>query len=292
MLQRIIGEDVEVQINMNPNLPLIFADPSQVAQVVMNLAVNARDAMPEGGRLLIETEKVNFDETYMRNHPHARDQKYVRLMVSDSGVGMTPETRDRIFEPFFTTKEVGRGTGLGLSMVYGIVKQHEGLIEVYTEVGCGTVFKVYWPIADSNVDVEEPEIKIIVRGGTETILLAEDEEDLRELARDVLEDLGYTVLVACDGLEAVEIFGSNNNRIDLVMLDVVMPRMNGSEAYTQMLSSHPNLPAVFLTGYSTAMMHFKIAEGTSAVLIQKPYSVESLGLKVREILDRVPERVV
>ncbi len=292
MLQRIIGEDVEVQINMTPNLPLIFADPSQVAQVVMNLAVNARDAMPEGGRLLIETEKVNFDETYMRNHPDAKDQKYVRLMMSDSGVGMTPETRDRIFEPFFTTKDVGRGTGLGLSMVYGIVKQHEGSIEVYSEVGCGTVFKVYWPIAVSNIEAEEPEIKIIVRGGTETILLAEDEEDLRELARDVLEDLGYTVLVACDGLEAVEIFDSNKNRIDLVMLDVVMPRMNGSEAYTQMLTSHPNLPAVFLTGYSTAMMHFKIAEGTSAVLIQKPYSVESLGLKVREILDRVRERVM
>jgi CheY-like chemotaxis protein len=291
MVQRLIGEDIDVFLHPAANLWMIFADPTQIEQVVMNLAINARDAMPTGGRLLIETHNIIVDELYCRLHTYAKPGKYVQLMVSDTGCGMDSETSRRIFEPFFTTKEVGKGTGLGLAMVYGIVKQHEGTIEVYSELGHGTVFKVYLPVDDQAVALEAVEIQPELRGGTETILVAEDEVALRELTQDVLESLGYTVILAKDGVEAVETFAVNRERIDLVLLDMVMPRLGGFEAYQRMRAIAGDVPLIFMTGYSSEIVQSKYVNqkisiaDLKGVLIQKPYSVETLGRKVREALD-------
>jgi PAS domain S-box-containing protein len=291
MVQRLIGEDIDVFLHPAAQLWTIFADPTQIEQVVMNLAINARDAMPSGGRLLIETHNLVVDEAYCLQHSYTKPGKYVQLMVSDTGCGMDSEIRRRIFEPFFTTKEVGKGTGLGLAMVYGIVKQHEGTIEVYSEVGQGTVFKVYLPVDDKAVASEEVEIHAEVRGGTETILVAEDEVALRELTQDVLESLGYKVLLAKDGAEAVEVFKANWETIDLVLLDMVMPRLGGFEAYQLMRAVGGDVPLIFMTGYSSEIVQNKYVNQSisiadlNGVLIQKPYSVEALGQKVRGVLD-------
>jgi PAS domain S-box-containing protein len=291
MLQRLIGEDIEVYLHPAAKLWTVFADPGQIEQVVMNVAINARDAMPGGGRLLIETHNLTLDDVYCAQHTHTKPGKYVRLMVSDTGCGMDAETRERIFEPFFTTKDVGKGTGLGLAMVYGIVKQHEGSIEVYSEVGQGTVFKIYLPVDEKAVAQETEEVQPALRGGVETILVAEDEAALRELALDVLEDLGYTVLLAKDGAEAVEMFITHREKIDLVLLDMVMPRLGGYEAYERMRAVGGDVPLIFMTGYSPEMVQNKYVkqskaiEDLNAVLIQKPYSVELLGRTIREVLD-------
>jgi two-component system cell cycle sensor histidine kinase/response regulator CckA len=291
MLRRIIGEDIEVAVHGTSNLWAVFADPGQIEQVVMNLVINARDAMPGGGRIVIETQNVSLDEDYQLEHVYTPPGKYVRLMVSDTGSGMDAATRDRIFEPFFTTKEVGKGTGLGLSMVYGIVKQHDGFIQVYSEVGHGTTFKIYLPFDEKDAAEELQEVQPQLRGGNETILVAEDEEALRNLARDILEDLGYTVLLAKDGAEAVEIFMANRERIAMVLLDLVMPRLGGFEAYEQMRAVDGDVPLIFMTGYSPEMVQSKYVnqnialENLHPVLIQKPYSIQVLGHKVRDVLD-------
>jgi PAS domain S-box-containing protein len=291
LLHRIIGADVEVKVKVDPNLSAVFADPAQIEQVVMNLAVNARDAMPHGGQLNIETSNIVLDESYQRLYPYAQPGQYVQITVSDSGSGMDEKTKARLFEPFFTTKEVGRGTGLGLSMVYGIVKQHDGHVNVYSEVGHGTTFKIFLPIDERAVEKEAQAIQLPLLGGTETILVAEDEEDLRNLARDVLEGLGYTVLLARDGHEAVEMYAENPERIDMLLLDVVMPRLGGTVAHERMRQLGGDVPTIFMTGYSseTVQSRFvkqnKSLEESEAVVIQKPYSVEALGRKIREVLD-------
>jgi len=291
LLQRIIGEDVEVNVKAGSGLSAVFADPAQIEQVVMNLAVNARDAMPGGGRLTIETSNVTLDENYRRQYAYVQPGRYVEIRVSDNGTGMDAETQGRIFEPFFTTKEVGKGTGLGLSMVYGIVKQHDGHINVYSEAGQGTTFRIYLPIAESAVKEEAVAVLPPLLGGTETILVAEDEEALRKLAKDVLEGLGYTVLLAKDGEEAVEMYREHGERIGLLLLDVVMPRMGGWEAYQQIRELSGDVPLIFMTGYSseTVQSRFvqqdKSAEELGAVVMTKPYNLEGLGRKVREVLD-------
>jgi two-component system cell cycle sensor histidine kinase/response regulator CckA len=290
LLRRVIGEDVDVRFHTATNLPLVFADPSQIEQVVMNLAINARDAMPQGGRLIIETQEVTLDRAYLHNHPMAKPGRYAEINVSDNGTGMDEETRARIFEPFFTTKGVGKGTGLGLAMIYGIVKQHDGLIEVYSEVGHGTTFKVYLPIIEKAVAEEIGQAQLPLRGGTETILVAEDEEPLRELAQSVLKELGYTVKLARDGEEAAAIHAANREEIDLVILDVVMPRMGGREAYEQIRLSGNGVPVIFMTGYSAEMLRGNFIEKTGMPLLQKPYSVEMFGRKVREVLDAALKR--
>jgi len=285
LVQRIIGADVEIRFNAAANLAPVCADPAQIEQVVMNLAVNARDAMPGGGRLLIETNNVLLDENYCRLYPDCHPGSYAQLKVSDTGTGMNAETKERIFEPFFTTKEVGKGTGLGLSMVYGIVKQHDGLIQVASELGHGTTFNIHLPVDEKVVTEEAQTTEPMLRGGTETILVAEDEEPLRELARAVLEDLGYKVLLASDGAEAVEVFTARLERIDLLILDVVMPRIGGYEVYEQLRSTSEELSVLFMTGYSAEMVQGKFIEKTGAKLLLKPYSVETLGRTVREVLD-------
>lgn len=291
MLKRIIGEDVEVRVQEVGYLSPVFADPAQIEQVVMNLAVNARDAMPGGGKLIIETRNVTLDEAYRREHPYAKTGKYVQMIVSDTGTGMDAETKGRIFEPFFTTKEAGKGAGLGLSMVFGIVKQHGGMVEVESETGQGTTFHIYLPIDEKSVKEEAPDVLLPMRGGTEMVLVAEDEESLRGLARSILEELGYTVLLAKDGVEALEIYEANREGISLVLLDIVMPRMGGREAYERISQLGGAIPVLFMTGYSAEIVQYefvkqnKFIEEAGAVLMQKPYSVETLGRKVREVLD-------
>jgi len=285
LLRRVIGADIEVRFNAPLDLSPVFADPSQVEQVIMNLAINARDAMPAGGQLLIETNDVTLDQTYLRSHALAKPGRYVQISVSDTGIGMDEETKAHIFEPFFTTKEVGKGTGLGLAMVYGIVKQHDGLIEVYSEVGHGTRFKVYLPVAETAMAEGVEQTQAPLRSGTETILVAEDEEPLRRLAQSVVEELGYTVMLASNGEEAVEIYAAHRRQIDLVILDVVMPRMGGHEAYQQIRLSGSDVPVIFMTGYSAEMIRGRFAENFNIPLLQKPYSVEVFGRKVREVLD-------
>ncbi|MET0621340.1 MAG: PAS domain S-box protein [Pyrinomonadaceae bacterium] len=291
MLRRIIGEDVEVRWHAAPNLSAVFADPGQIEQVVMNLAVNARDAMPGGGLLVIETDDVQVDEYYCRAHPYVQPGRYVRVTVSDTGTGMDATVRERIFDPFFTTKEVGKGTGLGLSTVYGIVKQHDGFIEVYSEVGKGTTFQSYLPVAQ-RVEMEEPPARLSpLKGGRERILVAEDEETLRVLAKDMLEALGYEVVLAGDGQEAVEVYQSQTEKIDLLLLDMVMPRTGGFGAYSRISASQPDVPVLFMTGYSSEVVQDRFVKGNKsieemgAVVIQKPYSLETLGRNVREVLN-------
>ncbi len=292
LLQRIIGEDVEVRVIATPGLSAIFADPAQIELVIMNLAVNARDAMPQGGLLTIETSNVDLDENYRRQYPYVNPGKYVQIRVSDTGSGIDAETRKRIFEPFFTTKEVGNGTGLGLSMVYGIVKQHDGHIIVFSEVGQGTTFKIFLPVVESAVEQEALAFQLPLLGGTETILVAEDEDMLRDVARDILEGLGYAVLLANNGEEAVEMYEQNREQIDLLLLDVVMPRMGGWEAYERIRELGGDVPLIFMTGYSaeTVQSRFvkqnKSMEELGAMVLLKPYNVEGLGRKVREVLDK------
>jgi signal transduction histidine kinase/DNA-binding response OmpR family regulator len=291
LLQRIIGEDVEVHMKAAPDLSAVFADPAQIEQVVMNLGVNARDAMPQGGQLTIETSNAELDESYQRKYPYVQPGKYVQIRVSDNGVGMDEVTQGRIFEPFFTTKEVGKGTGLGLAMVYGIVKQHDGHINVYSEVGQGTTFKIFLPVVENDIENEALAVQLPLLGGTETILVAEDEEALRNLARDVLEGLGYTVLLAENGEQAVEIYTKSREQIGMLLLDVVMPRIGGWEAYERIRELGGDVPLIFMTGYSseTVQSRFvkqnKSMEELGAIVLQKPYNIEGLGRKIREVLD-------
>jgi signal transduction histidine kinase len=292
LLQRIIGEDIEVRVIATPGLSAIFADPGQIEQVIMNLAVNARDAMPQGGQLTIETSNVELDENYRRKYPYVEPGRYVQISVSDTGSGIDAETQKHIFEPFYTTKEVDKGTGLGLSMIYGIVKQHEGHLNVYSEVGHGTIFKIFLPVVESTVEEKGFALQPPLLGGTETILVAEDEEPLRNLARDILEGLDYTVLLAKNGEEAVEIYKANHERIDMLLLDVVMPRMGGLEAYKWIRELGGDVPLAFMTGYSVERVQSRFVKQNEpmneldAVVLQKPYTVEGLGRKVRQILDK------
>ena len=293
LLKRVIGADVEVLVNAAHDLSAVYADPAQIEQVLMNLGVNARDAMPEGGRLTIETSNVELDQTYSRRYPYVKPGRYAQIRVSDTGSGMDDETQTHVFEPFFTTKEIGKGTGLGLSMVYGIIKQHDGHINVYSELGHGTAFKIFLPVDESTVETEVQTLKLPLRGGSETILVAEDEEALRVLARDILEGLGYTVLLAPNGEEALRIYWDGRQHIDLLLLDVVMPRMGGLEAYKHLREENGDVPLILMTGYSADTLQERFVEQDQlieqwgAVVIQKPYSVEGLGRKVREVLDKV-----
>jgi len=296
LLRRIIGQEMEIRLQLESSAPPIFADPRQVEQVLMNLAINARDAQANGGQLLIETHCVILGESDCRPQPSAIPGRYVLMAVSDQGSGMDAATRERIFEPFFTTKEVGKGTGLGLAVVYGIVTQHGGWIEVESEPGRGASFKLYWPVAATSA-AETPMALASVRGGSETILVAEDEPMLRELVSEVLSEAGYRVIAAGDGQEAVELFRARHSenladnlaenlaQIDLVILDVMMPRLGGHAAYEQIRALSPRVPIVFMTGYSTDLV-----VPAEADWLQKPCGVEALKRKVREVLDRSQQR--
>jgi two-component system, cell cycle sensor histidine kinase and response regulator CckA len=278
--------DIEFKIILDPNLDVMQGDASQVGQVIMNLCINARDAMPRGGRLIIETDNVEIDEEFCHRNSYGRPGRYVMLVISDTGIGMDAATVDRLFEPFFTTKDLGKGTGLGLATVYGIVKQHDGFLNVYSEVGKGTTFRVYFPSSTGRVSQRQPDIPAISVTGSETILVAEDHEGIREVANEILSSYGYTTILAADGQEALRLFRQDPTRIDLAILDVAMPGLSGTEAFTQMSAIRPDLPVVFTSGHTSesASLNSNIAAG--AVFLQKPYASRTLGQIVRSTLDR------
>jgi len=285
LIGKVVGEHIEVKASLEKNVPTIHADRGQIEQVIMNLCLNARDAMPECGRLVVETEDVVLEEEYVRQNAYMRTGRYALLTVSDTGVGMDEKTRVRVFDPFFTTKGPDKGTGLGLAMVYGIVKQHDGFIHLYSEPGKGTSFKVYFPAIEAQPDAV-PKIREeeIVRGGTETILLAEDEESIRALVERTLTELGYNVLVARNGEEAIEIF-RQNKEIALAVLDVVMPRKGGKEAFEAMHKANPNLKVIFMSGYTANAIHDSFVLTAGTPFLQKPFGPTILARKVREVLD-------
>jgi PAS domain S-box-containing protein len=292
MLRRLIGEDVNLITVCSKGTWKVKVDPGQVEQVILNLAVNARDAMPGGGKLTIETSNVELDGAYVRKHPVVRAGPYVMLAVSDTGCGMDKATLSRIFEPFFTTKEPGKGTGLGLSTVYGIVKQSRGHIWVYSEKGEGATFKVYFPRAEEIGEVvfESEEASLGMWVGTETLLLAEDEDLVRDLVRTILEKNGYKVLEAHNGHEALKICNSHEGPIHLLVTDIVMPQMSGRELATISESIRPGIKVLFMSGYTeNAIVHHGVLDPGTAFL-QKPFRMESLTRKVREILD-APSRL-
>ena len=285
LLPRLIGEDIELVVRGSQDLGAIRADASQMEQVIMNLAVNARDAMPGGGRLLIETSNAELDSTYNEVHPIVRQGRYILLAVSDTGTGMSAETQARIFEPFFTTKPQGKGTGLGLSTVYGVVKQSGGFIWVYSELGRGTSFKIYLPRVDQPVDRSGP-VRAVAEAprGTETVLLAEDEQDVREVAREFLESGGYKVIEARDGTDALKRIEKYDGAIDLLVTDMVMPGMTGQELTARLLERRPEIRVLYMSGYSERAAADSARGDSSMRLLAKPFSRWALLRAVHEIL--------
>jgi PAS domain S-box-containing protein len=287
MISRIIGEDILFSTELAGGRLPVNADAGLIELVIMNLATNARDAMPKGGRLTIATETREIDEDYIFAHGYGRTGTYVLITVTDTGVGMDQETQKKIFEPFFTTKEVGRGTGLGLAIAYGIIKQHEGYIQAYSEEGKGATFKILLPvIADTASGDRRVEAAAPTRGGTETILVAEDEPSLRKLMKIVLESFGYSVITAEDGEDAVAKYVKNRQEIRLVVLDMIMPKKSGKEAYDEIKQVSPDVRILFASGYTMDVAHRKelIDEGMDFIL--KPVTPKDLLKKVRQMLDR------
>ncbi len=284
MLRRLIGEDIDLTVQLGEEMASVNVDPGQLSQILVNLVINSRDAMPEGGSIVIETGNRKLDQTYSSEHHNTPPGDYVMIAVSDNGVGMDEETRSQIFEPFFTTKEVGKGTGLGLSTVYGVVKQSNGNVWVYTEPGQGTTIKIYLPSAEAIAPAEglkAPSGQI--RFGTETILLVEDEDVVRNLSREVLQSCGYTVIEASNGVEALEIFERMPRRIDLLMTDVVMPQMGGRDLAKKILELQPDIKILFTSGYtdSAAVRHGVLEKGSN--FIAKPFTFGQLAGKLKEV---------
>jgi PAS domain S-box-containing protein len=287
-LVRVIGEDIKCSFALHNEPIVVHADPHQLEQVLMNLATNARDAMAKSGDLIISSEKILVENDFVTIHGYGKPGRYALLTISDTGEGMDEATRKKIFDPFFTTKEVGKGTGLGLAVVYGIIKDHEGFINVYSEPGEGTTFRIYLPLISSEVRVKEiaPEKETLAKG-TETILLTEDDESVRKLVSIVLKQEGYTVIEAVDGLDAVKKFMENKETIHLLLSDLIMPKMNGIEAYDEMKAWRPDLKAIFASGYAPDFIRQKMSLESGVVLIFKPILPYALLKQVRSILDEV-----
>ncbi len=287
MLGRLLGEDIRLTTRLDENLDFVKVDPGQFEQVIVNLAVNARDAMPKGGALMIETTNVELDDEQVGIQPHVKPGRYVLLIVSDTGHGMNPEVKEHLFEPFFTTKPAGRGTGLGLATSYGVVTQAGGDIRVYSEVGRGTTFRIYLPRAEgSALDLPFDKSRDELPSGTETLLLVEDEEGVRKLAARVLSRLGYTVLDAPDGRKALEIVATSSAPIDLLVTDVVMPGMNGRELAEKVLAEYPDTKVLFTSGYTEDVVLLHGVVDRDFDFIAKPYTPQTLSTKVRMVLDR------
>jgi len=291
MLRRIIGEDIELAILTAEDLGRVRADVGQIEQIIMNLAVNAKDAMPSGGKLTIETANVELDESYARCHVDVKHGHYVMFSVSDTGVGMSPEVRERIFEPFFTTKEKGKGTGLGLSTTYGIVKQSEGHVWVYSEQGKGTTFKIYLPRVEGPLEATRREMmNQELPRGDETILIVEDEEEVRKLAGKILAKQGYTILETFNGDDALLACETRQSPIHLILTDIVMPGMSVSELAGLLKPLYPEIKILYMSGYADNAVVRHGVLGKRVNYIQKPFTMEGLARKVREVLDKDSDR--
>jgi nitrogen-specific signal transduction histidine kinase/ActR/RegA family two-component response regulator len=285
MLHRLIGEDVQLVSVLAPDLGLVRADSGQIEQVLLNLAINARDAMPRGGQLSLETRNLDVDLTASGSHGDIPAGRYVVLTVRDNGCGMAESTRAQIFEPFFTTKGPGHGTGLGLATVYGIVKQSGGHIEVKSQLDAGTSFHIYLPrLTEAGVELTPIAPRGRAEGGTETLLLVEDEDSVRALVREVLRQEGYTVLAACNGREGIELCEQSNQPIDLVITDVVMPEMGGRELVGRLATLQPGIKCLFMSGYTDDSLLRQGIQSEGASFLQKPFTPADLSRKVREAL--------
>ena len=285
LLRRVIGEHIEVKLNLSPEAHIIRADPTQIEQVLMNLCLNSRDAMANGGELTIKTEMRQLGPEYCRIHTDLEPGRYIQLSVSDTGTGMDCATVEHIFEPFFTTKDTGEGTGLGLPTALGIVKQHNGVIEVETKPANGTTFKVLLPAIAGMADPKLVAGQSAVRGGPETILLVEDNDGMRQMMQEALEALGYKVIAAQDGREAINQFHLHKSQISLAVLDMVMPQMSGPAVYAHLSETVPHLPVVFCSGYSEHSLPAGSPESARFALLQKPFDCKALARKIRELLD-------
>src|SRR4030042_5309492 len=286
LLLRIIGEDIELKTMLADRDLIINVDSGQIEQVLINIATNARDAMPDGGRLIISTELVELDEKYLKTYNYGKPGDYALISVTDTGTGMDGNVRERIFEPFFTTKEIGKGTGLGLSMGYGIIKQHNGYVNAYSELGKGTTFKIYLPVVELEVKEVETAIPAAPVGGTETILLAEDDKEVRNLIKDILQRFGYKVIEAVDGEDTIKKFVDDKDKIQLLILDVIMPKKSGKEAYDEIKHIRPDVKALFTSGYASETIYKKGLFEEGIHLVSKPLSPKELLKKVREVLDK------
>jgi CheY-like chemotaxis protein len=286
MLQPVIGEHIELVLSLSPSLASVMVDPGQLSQVILNLAVNARDAMPDGGTLTVETRNIRLDEEFCRSHSPVEPGDYVKLSITDTGIGMDAATQNRVFEPFFTTKERGKGTGLGLSTVYGIVKQSGGYIRLESAVNKGTSFKIYLPTVQDQekhapAECEEP---VPLSTGKGTILLVEDEEVVRSLGREVLELCGYKVLEASNGAQALRASVEHVGRIDLLLTDVVMPGMSGVDLAEKLSKDIPNLKILYTSGYADGAPLSRLNWNDHEQFLQKPFTPELLALKVGEVM--------
>ena len=289
MLRRVIGEDIELTCRPAASVRAVKVDPSQVEQVLLNLAINARDAMPRGGKLTLETADVRLDESYAVQHAEVAPGEYVMIAVSDTGIGMTSEIKAHLFEPFFTTKEYGAGTGLGLATCYGIVRQHGGHLWVYSEPDRGTTFKIYFPVVDAVAPAhQDAQAARTMLTGTETILLAEDEQGVRDIARDVLQQCGYVVLEAATPAEALRTEAQYGEVIHLLVTDVIMPRMNGQELSQHLTMRRPTLKTLFISGYTESAMIQQEMLHDGVAYLPKPFTPQELAATVRRVLDRSP----
>jgi PAS domain S-box-containing protein len=285
LLRRIIGEDIEfMTIYGSPDMTVV-ADMGQLEQVIINLATNARDAMPHGGTLTLETRRAEIDAAFIKEHGYGRAGSYAMVAVSDTGTGMDEKTQERIFEPFFTTKELGKGTGLGLSTAYGIVKQNKGYIICSSEPGAGTTFRIYLPTFDGALPRPAEPVRAAAGRGNETVLLAEDDQAMRNLFRTLLEDHGYTVLLAADGEEAIDLFRTHAQDIGLLVLDVVMPKKNGKEVYEKARLVRPGVKTLFISGYTADIVQRKGVLEEGLPFLSKPATPDEILKKVRDVLD-------
>lgn len=286
LLERLMGEDVTIETNLDEGPAVALVDQGQFEQILINFATNARDAMPGGGTFRIETGIAVIDAAYIERHGYGKPGTYAVVTVSDTGTGMAKDILDHVFEPFYTTKEVGKGTGLGLAIIYGIVKQHNGYINVYSEEGQGTVFHIYLPFGHKvNRQAEKKEQSTHLLTGKETVLIAEDDEHVRRLARKILEEYGYTVLEAADGEEAVHVFQKQANAVDIALFDIIMPKKNGKAAYEEIRAIRPEIRALFISGYSTDVISKKGALEEGVHFLSKPVAPHDLLVKIRAILD-------
>jgi two-component system, cell cycle sensor histidine kinase and response regulator CckA len=285
MLERTIPKMIEIQLSLSEDLVTINADPTQLDQILMNLAVNARDAMPEGGKLLLETAKVSIDEEFVRTHLEAKLGPHVLLTVTDTGSGIDKDTLQHIFEPFYTTKGVGAGTGLGLAMVHGIVRHHGGHIKCYSEPGKGTTFKIYFPALISEEEEAQTIERPMPRGGSETILLVDDEEFIRDLGSRILTKAGYKVITASDGKEALEVYQHSSDKISLVILDLIMPKMGGKQCLEGLMGLNPSIKVIMASGYSANGPTKDALSAGARGFVNKPYDIRQVLEVVRRVLE-------